>query len=78
MAKEEAKFDASPFQVVAKKTMHRAGRHWTAGLHDFSTKEQLAAIGDDKAIVALKQKLAVYPKDFELRPAAAKEPPAKN
>lgn len=68
-------YDGGPFVVIAKKTMHRGGRHWTTGVHEFTTKEQLEALGDEEAIARRLSTLALYPADFEVKTPAAPPPP---
>ncbi len=78
MAKPKAKireaYDGYPFVVIAKKAMHRGGRHWPTGVHEFLTEEQRKAAGleDDEATDKMLQKLEVYPQDFDIKKA---EPP---
>lgn len=66
-----------PFAVVAKKSMYRGGRHWPAGVHEFRSKEQLAELGDEKAIQKMLDALCAYPADFEVKGLKA-EPAAKS
>lgn len=68
----------APFAVVAKRTMLRGGRHWTAGVHVFDTEEKLAELGTAEQIEAMLNTLALYPDDFEVKkaePAMQQEEP---
>jgi hypothetical protein len=63
------------FAVVAKKSMMRGGRSWTAGVHVFDTEEKLAELGTAEQIDTMLKTLALYPDDFEVKKAEpAKEP----
>lgn len=68
--------DVQPFAVVAKKSMLRGGRAWTAGVHVFDTKEKLAELGTAEQVEAMLKALALYPDDFEVKTetVAAQEP----
>lgn len=70
------RYDGGPFIVIAKKSMHRGGRQWTTGVHEFITKEQLEVLGDDEAIDKMLSTLALYPADFEVKTASA--PPSSS
>lgn len=84
MAKEKSKATqgddaggafADVFAVVAKKSMMRGGRMWTAGVHVFDTKEKLAELGTPEQITKMIETLELYPDDFEVKTAGpAKEP----
>jgi hypothetical protein len=73
MADKDAVWDGRPFTVVARKAMWRGGRNWTAGSHDFNSKEALASIGDEAAIGKMLATLRLYSADFEIKPAELKK-----
>lgn len=59
-------YTGGPLTVVAKKSMSRGGRAWTAGVHTFSTKDELAELGDTKTIAAMVATMQIYPADFDV------------
>lgn len=60
-----------PFAVVAKKSMMRGGRAWTAGLHIFDTPEKIAELGTPEQVEDMLATLELYPDDFKVDRGAA-------
>lgn len=62
-----------PFAIVAKKSMLRGGRSWSAGVHVFDTAEKIAELGEADAVAAMLDTIALYPDDFEIKTVADAE-----
>jgi hypothetical protein len=71
-------YEGTAFAVIAKKAMWRGGRQWTAGVHEFTSREHVASIGDDDAVGKMLATLLLYPDDFDVRMSEVplKEPEA--
>ena len=63
-----------PFAVVAKRTMWRGGRHWSAGVHVFDTGEKLDALGAPEQVETMLTAVVGDSANFEVHPATKPSP----